>query len=190
MITTGLIILMVVGAVAILGFLLNEKAAGAFVSFLAVGVVAQFGFDVPIYQTIWANPMDILMYLGGFFLCGALYSIIRWRFRQDRVAGKIKALRDKIALQKFERQEQGLDDGHYRYDDDGLSEKDYLRKMRVAYNKATLTSWIAFWPLDFLILIGEEPIQRIYEWLTTRYQAISRQALEKHGLDDLKSEID
>ena len=177
MFSTGLIILIVVEALALLGFLFNEKSTGAFLSFAAFAAAAQFGFDVPVYQTILANPMDLAMYLGGFFLCGALYSLIRWRLRQDRIAAKIKA------------------EGLREKDDEGNRKLNWagerlILKMKVSHNKSLLTSWITFWPIDLLVLIGEEPVQRIYEWLTTRYQAISRQALEKHGMNDLKDQID
>lgn len=64
-----------------------------------------------------------------------------------------------------------------------------LARMTPSQNKATITGWIAFWPLDLLVLAFEEPVQRIFEWLSAAYRRVSEDALKQAGLDDLASEV-
>lgn len=65
-----------------------------------------------------------------------------------------------------------------------------VSKLNPRQNKAAITGWITFWPLDILILLFEEPIQALYEWLASTYHRISKAALAKAGAEDLIEEID
>ena len=59
-----------------------------------------------------------------------------------------------------------------------------VRRMKLSKHKTLIVGWISFWPVDILVLLFEEPVQRMWEWLSTTYERIARNALEDQGLTE------
>lgn len=188
MLTTMLVILFAVEAVIILGALVAEKTWIAFVSLVACLLIAHFGLDFNVIEPVVADIPMAIVYFFGYLLLGAAYSVVRWFYRVRRTAAKLaKAAPPEPEEDEAQPQRPvGYDGAARRHSSHSNSYEveRLLNRMKPSYNKSTITAWISFWPIDFLVLLFEEPVQRIYEWLTTRYQQIARDALTKHGLDE------
>lgn len=86
-------------------------------------------------------------------------------------------------------------DGYLRaWDDSGMAisfeRRDLLQKLNVSSSKVAITGWIMFWPFDSFVLFFEEPVQALYEHLTTTYQRMAKNALRKAGVGDLVDKVE
>jgi len=195
MITTALIIILAVETLLILGCLVAERTRPAFISFLLVFVIIHLdflGFDSPFLSTIAKDIPLALGVFAGYLLVGALYSVPRWALRVRKAAaemGRIKA-RHEARTAVLEEKEAAFLDGFEepiarpRSYVDHFDFKTLKRRTEVRNHKGLITGWIAFWPIDAIVLMFEEPLSRLFEWLAGTYQRITKSALKAHGLDD------
>jgi hypothetical protein len=59
-----------------------------------------------------------------------------------------------------------------------------VERTRVGDHKGLVTSWIAFWPIDGIVLMFNEPFKRMYLWLANTYERITENAMKSSGLSE------
>lgn len=210
MLTTLFIIVCLVEALLVIAFMATEKIGYSFISFLVFLAITHFGLtgtQVDLIQAVLADIPRALNWFGIYLFLGAVYSVLRWYFRVRRTAKKmakvntnlqaakekVRSVQEKVAAGNPER-------GGHRPEfsgDEGpevrhlQTEMDNLRTSLIpSRHKSLLAGWIAFFPLDAIAFIVEEPVQRIVRLLGSTYSRISKAALESQGLADEAAKID
>jgi hypothetical protein len=104
------------------------------------------------------------MYVGGYLLVGATWSIFKWWLRCRKVADK---LRDKsITIQSCE----------FRNARSAVS---------VSENKGRLTFWIAYWPWSMLASLLKDTVEAVFNFLRRIFTSIANPANKL--IDELES---
>lgn len=190
MFTTLFIIAALIETAVIIGCLATERIATSFFSVLAFLVVLQFGwtgYELDVLRLFLSNiPMAIGLF-AAYIAAGGIYSVVRWYFRVRR---QVKEIRDlKVRADKFQKEVSPTlsEEVNRRFAQQENSLRGDIRqrtlRLQPSDNKALLTGWIAFWPFDSLIFVFEEPVQRMFRFLSNLYLHITKSALQEFGLD-------
>lgn len=110
-----------------------------------------------------AHPWQAIGYGAGYFLVGAVWSIVKW-WRHE--VARVESVRS-----EFDHHDK------FRKPDDTWTEYIRHRKSNVADYKGIITAWITFWPFSAVWTLLDDPIRRlcarIYKELYGVYQRIS-----------------
>lgn len=154
------------GGFACLGIVSHEQESPllALISVVLFALGLQFLFGVPVWQSIWGNPLWVVVLLAGFFAIGLGYSVFwKWR-RYCRKEAKAQADRIRSAVGR-EHNEKTFD----QYLDDT-----YENKLHPANHKARIINWILTWPFGLLWTVLNDPIN----WIAREVYALSGRTLK------------
>ncbi len=141
--------------------------------------IAEFGFNIPIWASIVANPLMIIFYLLVYIAVGSLYAAM-WRLPNFLKRNSVRIQSDynnwkqtdrwgstvnkkDISLEAF------LNSGAYNY--------------KVQNNKDRVASWVMLWPAGVLWELSHKPFRWV--WNTTYYglgntlERINRDTIKK-----------
>lgn len=196
MFTTLFIIAALIETAVIIGCLATERIGASFFSVLAFLVVLQFGwtgYELDVLRLFLSNIPLAIGIFAAYIAAGGIYSVVRWYFRVRRQVKEIRDLKVKADKIQVDKTLPGTslnqsEEWHIRRAEDEkgriLSDiKQRTYRLRPSDNKALLTGWIAFWPFDSLIFVFEEPVQRMFRFLSNLYLHITKSALQEFGLD-------
>jgi hypothetical protein len=146
-------------------FLLAALAVGIFASesdnfiFTTATIISTFValdlfFSVPVWATIVANPITIVMFAFAYVAVGSAYTAIwRWPVYLRDHSITIKDRYDSYITKH---------QGHTK--DDFMSSYEY-RDFTASSNKASLANWVMAWPLSLTWELARKPA--IWVWETT-----------------------
>ena len=191
MFTTLFIIAALCETAVIIGCLATERIGVSFFSVLAFLVVLQFGwtgYELDVLRLLLSDVPLAIGLFAAYIAAGGIYSVARWYFRVRRQVKEILTL--KVKADKFMEEPhntEGIGWDTKRAEEQHRNLRDQIRhrtiRLRPSDNKALITGWIAFWPFDSLIFVFEEPVQRMFRFLSNLYLHITKSALQEFGLD-------
>ena len=135
---------------------------GGFVSFLAVGVAAQWWFQVPVWATVLANPMLGIAALVAYILVGLAYATMirfpRWiRACEPRIQS---AWEDYVRRNPTDHSEEAFRESYS------------FRDFTASHNGDRIASWAVLWPWGVAWDLVNRPVRFIYRNLHTLFSRI------------------
>jgi hypothetical protein len=139
-----------------------------FYSTLWAWALLAFGWFVGLGLIAWtiSHPIQAVGYVAGYLLVGAIWSVIKWWFRETAIVREAK---------------QAIKDGHSPHGTytfyKTFDEYRKSHKSKVSDHKSDFSFWIGFWPLNMVWTIIDDPltraVKRIYLELHAVYQRIT-----------------
>ncbi len=137
---------------------------------LAIGLV---GFtDLGVWAWVKANPLSLVYGVLGFIGTGVLWTFPRWGFffvpeRAEDYARRRESLQAEYASWARDRS-------------NPLTYAEWLRRPGSGYNfppqalenKARITGWMAYWPLDLLYCVFHKMLKRIWNYAYEKFSGI------------------
>ena len=161
-------------------FLSQEVIRGAVATTVIAALLLIFCGSNP-FPYIIDHPLMTLMYVGGFFVAGGLWSIVKWgsfcsskrrRYFTERDAfldrHNIKA--NSIPRSHLVEWSQYLNELSH-YDCKGICEF-RTGGLKASSRKSLITSWIMWWPISLIWTFIDDPIRRICHWVRRRLTKI------------------
>ena len=167
---------------------LEREEVGGLVG-LTVVTALIFGLLSPIkdsFAWVWANPLQVLAYIGGYFLLGFAYSFLKWdRFiaaiKRDYEETKEKWLQDKGIVGEVVPESLKVEWSVYVKDMYNSRISDFAFK-RITYlkYKAIIVAWIIWWPLSLMWLVINDPVKRMAEYLVFKFRTVYNAIVNRH----------
>jgi hypothetical protein len=189
--------LIVCEGIWLFGFTKYEKGWSSAGSLIVTALLLCFFGNVNVFSWIWSNPLMTLYYVIGYFVIGAAWSLIKWRFVCGDVRDKYLEVRDDffgehklIAGQPISPELQTRWISRVR----GVNWSGYLPVETADWRRREINSikdiipkakdykscvlfWIGYWPLSafwfFLSDLLERLITGIYNFLSGLLQRIA-----------------
>jgi len=199
---TGLWFWLLIAAVVVLELFCIENEKPVLAEFFVAATVAVLYFfgnlDLRgIFEYVVHNPLNILGYIGGYFVVGALWSLAKWVFyatnkrheydETKRSWLESEGIKGTLAIPAEKLEEWRVFAGE-NYGVRGL--QDQLLPSR---NKSRISVWIAYWPFSALWTLINDPVRRIVrqirQLLQSAYEGISKWSMrgtenELSGLEE------
>lgn len=162
------------GGFIVLGIWAHESDApeGGIIGFILFILGLQFLFSVPVWQSIVANPLWVVLLLVGYAAIGFVYGIFwKWRrYCRDNAESAVK--RFNMISNNGDKFEDNIDDTYYN-------------ELHPANNKKRIIGWIVQWPFGLLWTLINDPIK----WLAEEIYRISAETLKSISDKALKRVI-
>ena len=176
--TLELVAYLIVSSLITIGFLAVSKPFGAFVNLVVTVLVMTWLFHVDFLPLV-QNPAAFIGWALAYFAVGGLYSVLRWWFHVRALARKIVEETKEVppefpGPEEVERFYRRISDNRYYH----------LKRMEASNNVGRLTGWISFWPFDLVVLVVQDPAQRLFQWLGSTYHRLAVGALSANNLDE------
>lgn len=165
-----------------LAFIEYEKGFWATVTMVGTLAGLQYLGGVPIVPYVVEHPVLTAMWVGGYFLVGTVWGIVKWWFFVTDNKGRYNQARAEFLQRKNvttkeipenlkKEWKEFVDRASSRYEDRFVVTP-------LAYNyKKKILIWMTYWPWSFVWTIINDPIKklfrRIYEAISSQYQKIS-----------------
>jgi hypothetical protein len=151
-------------------------------AFMIAGLIYFTHFNL--YSALLYHPVTWGEWLGGWFLIGAVWGMIKWSLDVHKALGKYKdakarfleekkvaVLTPALAVELSERL-----DRSYGYDYSGLKISPIPPKARE--HKADIIRWMTYWPFSMIGFLLRDFVRRIwnhiYNWLVQTYDRIAK----------------
>jgi hypothetical protein len=157
-------------AIGIFASELESFAVGAVV-YLASLTILQWIFEVPVWQSILANPLAVILYLVLFVTAGAVFTLIwMWpEFIRESASKLNHRYVDFIKRYPTGTKEEFLDSEYYPFN--------------VYEYKQTIATWILTWPFALTWELLRKPTKYtytlLYNALSTSFETIGRRTATK-----------
>lgn len=100
------------------------------------------------------HPLQTALYVLGYFLAGAVWSVIKWWFRET---DKVRKVREDFKHNKYtETWEEFI---RHRKSDPSSHREDFIL-------------WVSFWPLNMLWTLLDDPIRRACRRIVAELQGV------------------
>jgi len=111
---------------------------GATLSVLVVLGVLQWFTSFKVFTYVKENPVQSALALGGYFVIGAVWSVIKWWFAEKARVREAKA-------------------------EYGSRWREH--KTSTARYKSTVLVWIGYWPFSLVWTLLNDPLKRLVHWI-------------------------
>jgi hypothetical protein len=170
-------------------WLLSENDMGFFglVSTIGYCCLLQFVFHVNISGWMLANPWNLMLFLGSYFVAGSLWSFWRWfLFVRDKLEPYNKLKSDWFVdkgLTPVETIPEELKEEWVKFIEKDYSRKNLVRTPLVRENKSKIMRWIGYWPLSVVTWALNDMVRRfvrmIYDSIHDWLQSIANRVFSK-----------
>ena len=149
------------------------------------------------WDFISTNPVNTISLVGGYILCGLIWSLFKWKIYISKSSKNFKRLKEgfisrngyigsnwKLWISYLEQNRTQLNYANF-YERDEPS--DIIRKITVdaSEKKGVIISWIAYFPMSMAATFLNDPFRKFFSWLFELFSGVySRMAKhEVAGLD-------
>lgn len=141
------------------------------VTVFALSAFLQFAAGINILGWIAANPLGFVVLVLGYAAIGVVYSLAKWRLSFLRQARE--RLDDFIARYKADVARKGSQSQAVSTDQERFVERMgwNWNSVRVRYNKARISAWIAYWPWSLLWTLIDDPFRKLGEWMYATFRS-------------------
>jgi hypothetical protein len=163
-----------------------EKEWPGCATFLVLAVLAalNWGFKIPVFAAMWANPLIAIGGVLGFFAIGTVWAIVRWRVFLDTNKRRLRRKKAEfIRNKKLEIKAIDPIPEEHKVEYARFVKETNWREKAIAVNpqigehKTSIYIWIAYWPFSMLWTVINDPVKRIvltiYEGLAEWLQGMS-----------------
>lgn len=129
------------------------------------------------WNFLFSDPLNTLMYVGIYILCGVVWSLIKWKRYISPSAKKFKKLKEEF-IDKHEEigsnwkkwinhlndNYKGIGSPSF-YDHD--TPENIMEKIVVNANdkKGVIVSWVMYWPMSLGATFLNDPFRRFFSWI-------------------------
>lgn len=101
---------------------------------------------LPLFTWIREHPWQAVLYVAGYFVAGAIWSVAKWYFAESE---RVRQVRERYA-------------DHVKQSNHVMSWPEYAatRKTDPSAHTREIKWWIAFWPLSMLWTLLNDPLRR------------------------------
>lgn len=194
-------VLLAVHFCVLLALIEYEKVGWATFSLITVFAALHFLGDFNVVSAAFLNPIAAAMVLGGYFVAGTAWSIVKWWFYVRRCREEYdemkaaflqsRAVEGSVIPEQYKKQWKEQLEGAYRYH----------TSRRLTYSpaggiipkagdhKGRIMTWMCYWPWSAVWTLINDPVKRLFKQIYLQIQgllqAISNSAFR--GVeDDLK----
>ncbi|MEK6828902.1 MAG: hypothetical protein AABY15_02165 [Nanoarchaeota archaeon] len=168
----------------------SEKTGTAATVFSLAIALILWHYWTDIWSWVSLNPLDTLLFIGGYIVSGIIWSVIKWKsyisksarhFEQLKVTFKAKV--GDIGgnwnrwIEYLNQNQFGLRNVYsFSQSDEPV---DIIRKITINANskKSLIVSWIAYWPMSLGATVLNDPLRRlgnyIYDRISGKFQRMS-----------------
>jgi len=127
---------------------------------------------------LFSNPLNTLMYAGGYILVGVLWSILKWKRYISHSVNKFKKIKKEFLSNhkdigsNWEKWISHLNKSYPSgYGSSGFYEtstpEDIIKKVTVdaSEKKGAIVSWISFWPMSLAATFLNDPFKKFFSWI-------------------------
>ena len=179
--------------IAAILFTASEEFGWSYGSLLLYIVVLAIFTPANPFVYVWHNPLTAIEFFVGFFVIGAIFSLLKyWSFVQ-RIVQKIKDIKKQFIID-FKLEISTTDEIPHEYTQEWkkrksekLSSSEYnkvTRGLRPSDNASLIMNWIAFWPFVALGLFVADPLRHlvrsIYEHLVSTFGRMYERIVTKN----------
>lgn len=168
----------------------TDQGVGAGISILIFAALLNWVGGVPVFATIWANPLWVFALLGIYLVVGTGWAISKWYIHVKKIARKYREIKDEFMSDR------GLEKGHPLDDKQRLelrsrTQAQGLREVppKANKNKSRITGWMMFWPVSMIWSVLDDFVKelffQIYDYIGGFLQRISDRVF-KDIVDDFK----
>jgi hypothetical protein len=193
--TFGFWILMALIGIAITALVENEEGIWATVVAIGTAFGLSYLWKINLISTIKANPGHILLYGGGYFALGAIWSVFKWytylhkansRYEdyktQFLAENKATSLTPELAAKLMDEL------GHKNQYRTAGDETFVFSTPPLARNhKSSLTRWATYWPFSIIGFALNDIVRKAWAWvidtLQGTYQRISNHVFRNASAD-------
>lgn len=138
---------------------------------VTMAILAVFGGINPIHW-IMTYPWESVLFVAGYFVVGAVWSLIKWYFFLVQVRRRVQAIRQQFP-------DDTKDELVFRYK---VSHGQSEFPPQVTNNKSRIIGWMSLWPASMLWTVINDPVRRACEEIFDRlggiYQAINNRVFK------------
>jgi len=125
---------------------------------------SQFLAKIDIFSFAVHHPVELLLYILGYFVVGFVWSFVKWWLYVNTIADKCKEKR-----KEFLESNKGQDDKEkWSY----TCRLNSLNKPDLAQSKKKISLWIMYWPVSAIWSILDDFIKKLIRHLITKFQKI------------------
>jgi hypothetical protein len=128
----------------------------------------QFLARVDVFGFAAHHPVQLVLYILGYFVVGFMWSFVKWWLLVSTVADKYRERR-KVFLADIDKRlnQEALDEKwrHIMYNDD-------LGKPKLSKEKKKVTLWIMYWPMSMLWSLLDDFIKKMIRHLIIKFQKV------------------
>jgi hypothetical protein len=96
-----------------------------------------------IFSYVVENPGTVILYVLGYIILGAIWSIVRWFIYLKGLALNV---------------------------DENGNCKHYKSDFDVFYNKGRIMNWMFYWPISVIWTVIDEPIKKSFKWIYSKLE--------------------
>jgi len=164
-------------------FLCIEKEINLFWPILALVIYvlfSQFIAGADIVNFAVKHPMQMLLYILGYFVTGFIWSFIKWWLHVNSIADKYKERKRKYEALKEPKTEsnfQSWERKNYSYKN--------LEKPKVSQSKKKITLWIMYWPISMIWSLLDDFVKKTIQHLVIKFQKLYQSIVDRafRGID-------
>ncbi len=153
-------LVLVAGLITLLLLTEHRRYSWTAITVFALSAFLQFAAGINILGWIAANPLGFVVLILGYAAIGVVYSLAKWRLsflRKERERYDVLVAKFKGELPPH--QEWLIGQGWN------------WESVRVRYNKARITAWIAYWPWSLLWTLIDDPFRKLAEWMYATFRS-------------------
>lgn len=185
LLTTPILIGFLVILFILISAMVETENSGWATTFFSISIALLFWHH---WESIWGwvslNPIDTLIFIGGYILGGIIWSVIKWKSYISRPARFFEELKKEFTtkhgkiganwkkwIEILNYHAGKLNSHRYTFYEKDEPE-DIVKKMTISARdkKQTIVSWIAYWPMSLMATLLNDPVRRFMSWI---YEGIS-----------------
>lgn len=179
----------IIGTIITMIVLLEYEKQGWATTFFSLGIaLILWNYKTEILNYLTTNPTNIVIFFVSYVIIGVIWSFIKWNDYVKSIFRKAQEIKDDFVHTYGEINDEtkkqfiskinssSLRDGYYGHElnlpKDTSFEKIAKEIAPIASRKkATITSWVSYWPISLLGTMLNNPFKKFFEWI---YNSISK----------------
>jgi hypothetical protein len=158
-------------------------------------VFMQFIAKADIFNFSIHHPLDLLLYVLGYFVTGFAWSFVKWWLFVNTLADKYRVRKDDF-LSNFTTHESAVPRAYRGSPDDRTEQqrewedivrREHLQKPVATKYKGRITVWVMYWPISVIWSLLDDFVKKLVRHIVTMfqkfYQFISDSAFKKFEKD-------
>ena len=123
---------------------------------------------------LFSDPLNTLMYAGGYILAGIIWSILKWKRYISHSVNKFKKVKSDFISKHGDigtKWDEWINHLNSSYLDLTFREHhtpgEIVEKVTISASekKGTIVSWISYWPMSLAATFLNDPLKRFFSWI-------------------------
>jgi len=188
LLATPLLFILIAALIIAISVAVEVEREGWATTFFSISIALLFWhFWSDIWGWVSTNPIDTVIFFGGYIVLGIVWALIKWKSYISSSARHFKFLGEQFDIEvgkigdNWSRWIEGLNKHKVKLKvntfpgfDTSDEPEDVIKKLTISSNnkKSIIVSWIAYWPMSIAATLLNDPIRRLMSFIYDRISGI------------------